>query len=163
MKNFKLKLSYRQMSAFFAFLFLALITNACAGKPEMPTEAASQALVKSTISDLADAINTGNFKVIRAKASQDFQMSVSEEKLVSTFKTYTDGKDTSLPMLKQALTKDAKFSPAPAIREENGSYVLVTNGSYPLTEESYDEVKFDNEYVWRDGAWKLLKISVEFR
>jgi len=158
-----MKISFGQMSVLFAFLFLALITGGCAGKPDMPTEAASQALVKSTISDLADAINTGNFKVIRAKASEDFQMTVSEEKLVSTFKTYTDGKETSLPLLKQALTKDAKFSPAPAIREEKGSYVLVTNGTYPLTEEVYDEVKFDNEYVWRDGAWKLLKIAVEFR
>lgn len=163
MKNLKIKMSFVQMSALFAFLFLTLITNGCESKPDTPTEAASQALVKSTISDLSDAINTGNFKVIRAKASEDFQMSISEEKLVSTFKTYTDGKATSLPMLKQALTKDAKFSPAPAIREEKGSYVLVTNGSYPLTEESYDEVKFDNEYVWRDGAWKLLKISVEFK
>jgi len=163
MNILKIKKSVVQASALFVLLVITLLAAGCEGKPEKPTEAASQALVKSTISDLADALNTGNFKVIRAKASEDFQMSVSEEKLIETFKTYAESKDTTVPILRQAGGKDAKFSPAPDVREEKGSYVLVTNGSFPVAESVFEEVKFDNEYVWRNGAWKLLKISVEIK
>ena len=145
----------------FVFLIVALIASACGGKPDMPAESVSQTMVKSTISDLADAANTGNFKVIRAKASLDFQQSVSEEKLVSTFQRYVDAKDTTVPLLRQAIGKDAKFSPAPTMREESGNYILVTIGSFAIDGAVFEQVKFNNEYVWRDGAWKLLKVSVD--
>ena len=143
-----------------AILIVALVVLGCNSKPEMPSDSAVQTLVKSTISDLADATNAGDFKSLRSKASQDFQSSVSEEKLNTTFKSFVENKEVVVPGLREAAGKDAKFTAPPSIREESGNYILVANGSTPVNGEAFTQVKFNNEYVWRDGAWKLLKVSV---
>lgn len=144
-------------SAISALLILFLVVLGCGGKPDMPAESVTQTLVKTSLSDLADAVDKGDFKAFREKASADFQSSVSEAQLNTTFKSYVDNKADVVPILRSAAGKDAKFSPAPSMREESGSYVLVANGSSPSSD---GEVKFENEWVWRDSAWKLLKIKV---
>lgn len=147
-------------SAILALLIVSLIVLGCGGKPEMPAESASQTLVKNSMSDLADAVDKNDFKAFREKASKDFQATVSEDKLKTTFASFVEKKDIIVPILREAAGKDTKFSPAPAMREESGNYILVAGGT---TDTADSKVKIDNEYVWRDGAWKLLKVMVNFQ
>lgn len=144
-------------SAVIALLIVGLIVLGCGGKPEMPAESASQALVKTSITDLADAIDKNDFKAFREKASADFQASLSEEKVKDAFKELVKNKEANVPVMRDAAGKNPTFSPAPTIREEKGNYILVTKGETAATD---GKVKFENEYVWRGGEWKLLKISV---
>jgi hypothetical protein len=50
-----------------------------------------------------------------------------------------------------------KFTAPPAIREEKGYSILVTDGTF----ETDPTTKFTNEYIYQDGKWKLLKINVQ--
>ncbi len=156
MKNI-INLNSNKTSAILALLIVSLIVLGCGGKPEMPSESASQSLVKTSLSDLADAVDKNDFKAFREKASADFQSSLTEDKVKEGFKTLVQNKEENVPVLRDAAGKNPTFSPAPTIREEKGNYILVTNGE---SVASNGKVKFENEYVWRDGAWKLLKISV---
>lgn len=159
MKKF-INLKSNKSSAIIALLILGLIVIGCGGKPEMPPESTTQSLIKTGITDLADAVDKGDFKAFRDKASADFQSSFTEAQLKSTFQKYIDQKDVIVPLLKKAAGKDVKFSPAPSMREEKGNYILVANGNIELNDEDVKELKVEFEWVWRDGAWKLLKIKV---
>ncbi len=159
MKKF-INLSSNKTSAILALLIVGLIVLGCGGKPEMPPESTTQGLIKTGLTDLAEGVEKGEFKTLRDKASADFQSSFTEAQLKSTFQKYIDQKDVIVPLLKKAAGKDVKFSPAPSMREEKGSYILVANGSIEVNEESVKELKVEFEWVWRDGAWKLLKIKV---
>lgn len=147
-------------SAILPLLIVFLVILGCGGKPEMPAESVTQSLVKTSLSDLADAVDKEDFKAFRDKASQDFQSSFTEAQLKSTFQSFIDKKDVIVPVLREASGKDAKFSSAPAIREEKGNYILVANGN---TATADADVKFENEWVYRDNAWKLLKIKVNLQ
>ena len=161
MKKIINKLSFvgnNKSSAVIAMLIVSLIVLGCGGKPEMPAESVSQSLVKSTLSDFADAIDKGDFKAFREKTSAEFQKDITEEKLKATFKDFMDKKELIVPILREAAGKDTKFSPTPSIRDAD--YVLETKGE---TETADNKVKIDNGYVWRDGVWKLLEIKVELK
>ena len=114
-------------------------------------------MVKTSLSDLTDAIDKNDFKAFREKASADFQASLTEEKVKDAFKDLVKNKEENVPVMRDAAGKTPTFSPAPTIREESGNYILVTKGE---TAATGGKVKFENEYVWRSGEWKLLKISV---
>lgn len=159
MKKF-MSLNSNKSSALLALLIVGLIVLGCGGKPEMPPESTTQGLIKTGITELADGVEKGDFKSMRDKASADFQSSFTEAQLKTTFQKYIDQKDVIVPLLKKAAGKDVKFSPAPSMREEKGNYVLVANGTIPLDDPDVKELKVEFEWVWRDGAWKLLKIKV---
>lgn len=150
-----------KISAFLAMLIIILIVLGCSAvKPEMPAESVTQSLVKTSLSDLADAIDKEDFKAFREKTSKDFQSTFTEAQLKTTFQSFIDKKDVIVPVLREAGGKDSKFSPSPSMREENGNYILVANGSAAAADA---EVKFENEWVYRDNAWKLLKIKVDLQ
>ena len=146
-------------SAIFALLVVFLVVAGCGGdKPSAPpTEAEAATLVKNTMSEFAGAIDSGNFDTFRGNASKEFQSQFSDAQVKTTFKTFTDRKEDIVPILKEASTMTPKFSPSPSVREEKGYSILVTNGEFDTTPVA---LKFQNEYVYQDGKWKLLKIQV---
>lgn len=147
-----------QKSAILALLTIVFTALACSGtKPEMPNTAAVQSLIKSSMAEFADAVDKNDFATFKKNASADFQQQFSDDQLKSSFKVFVDKKDQVVPILRDAAAKDAKFSPDPTIREENGNYILVAKGTLDSAET---ETKFDTEYVWRDNSWKLLKFFV---
>src|SRR5258706_2683553 len=127
------------------------------GGDKVPPDAELQSLVKETLSDFIDAINTGDFEKMHSKASTDFQSSYTTGQMKDAFHDYIDNKDRVLPSMKNASSINATFSPAPSIRTEKGLNILVVSGEFPS--KPYP-VKFDNEYVWRDGGWKMLKFKI---
>lgn len=149
-----------KMSAVLAMLILSLIVLACnsAEKPAAPpTDAESQALVKNTTSEFADAIDKEDFKAFKANTSKEFQAQFSDDQLKTTFKSFTDQKADVVPILREAAKMTPKFTTPPAVREEKGYSILVANGSFDTDPVA---TKFTNEYVYQDGKWKLLKINV---
>ena len=146
-------------SAIIAMLALILIGLGCsAEKPAAPpTEAEAQALVKATMSDFADAVDKGDFAAFKANTSKEFQSQYTDEQMKTSFKAFTDHKDVIVPILRDAAKKNTTFSPAPAVREEKGYSLLNTKGTIDSDPQA---VKVDNDYVYQDGKWKLLKVGV---
>lgn len=151
---------HNKYSALLAVLVVFLVVSGCGGeKPSAPpTEAEAQTLVKNTMSDFATAIDSGNFSTFKSNASKEFQSQYSDDQVKTTFKTFTDQKEDIVPILRAASGMNPKFSPAQTVREEKGYSILVTNGEFDTTPVP---VKFQNEYVYQDGKWKLLKIDIK--
>lgn len=142
-----------------ALLALFLVALGCsAEKPSAPpTEAEAQVLVKATMSEFADAIDKGDFAAFKANASKEFQSQFTDEQLKTTFKPFTDQKAAVVPILRDAAKKNVAFSGAPAVREEKGYSIIATGGTI---DSDPQPVKINNEYVYQDGKWKLLKVEV---
>ncbi len=147
-------------SAIAALLILFTIAFGCsAEKPAAPpTEAEAQTLVKNTTSDFANAIEKQDFKAFKESTSKEFQTQYTDDQMKTTFKSFTDQKELIVPILRDAAKMDAKFTAPPAIREEKGYSILVTNGSF---ETEPAALRFTNEYIYQDGKWKLIKINVQ--
>jgi hypothetical protein len=146
-------------SAIIAMVALILIGLGCsAEKPAAPpTEAEAQALVKATMSEFADAVDKGDFAAFKANTSKEFQSQYTDEQMKTTFKVFTDQKADVVPILRDAAKKNIAFSPAQTVREEKGYSILVAGGTIDSDPQT---VKVNNEYVYQDGKWKLLKVGV---
>jgi hypothetical protein len=127
------------------------------GGDKVPPDNEIQSLVKETTGDLANAIDTEDFSKLYAKSSSDFQSTYTVSQMKDIFKTFIENKSRVLPSLKSVSSSTATFSPLPAIRSEKGLNILVLTGEFS---SKPDTVKFENEYVWRDGGWKMLKLKV---
>lgn len=121
-----------------------------------PTEVV-EGLVKETIEQFKDAVDTGNFEDIHRYASTDFQTTYTAEEMASAFKSYTENKSIVVPLLKKVETLDAEFPSSPSIRTDLGLSILVAQGKFST--EPYG-LRFDFEYVMRDGEWKMLKLVI---
>lgn len=126
-------------------------------KREVPSKEEVESLVKETISDFADAVEIGDFSDIYEKSSIDFQNTYTVDEMKEAFKSYTDQRSVVVPILRKVARSDAKFRSDPLIRKEKGLDILVAEGEFPT--KPY-KVRFDYEYVMRDGEWKLLKLVI---
>lgn len=124
---------------------------------DIPAEGDLESLVKDTTDDFQKAIDSNDFSTMRENASSDFQSQFSEQQMEDAFKQYVQNKKIVLPVLNNALTQTPTFSPAPSIRTERGLNILVLSGSFPSKPRV---LKFETEYIKRDGEWKLLKYVV---
>lgn len=157
----KLKIvNTNKISAVLAVVAVSMVVLACNfsfGKPEMPSDAETTNLVKGTMSDFAEAVEREDFSAFMNGASKEFKAQFTADQLKDVFKVFINKKDVVVPILRDAANMEPKFSPAPAMREEKGHHILVANGTFD-TEPAV--TNFDTEYVYQDGAWKLLKIEV---
>ena len=122
-----------------------------------PDNATVEQLVKETTAQFAEAVDTENFSDIHANASSDFQSTYTVQEMAEAFKSYTEKKSVVVPILDKVGGTDAEFTKAPAIRTEKGLRILVASGKFPT--KPYN-VRFDYEYVYRAGQWKLLKLVI---
>lgn len=125
---------------------------------DVPSNAVVQGLVKDTISQLAGAVSSGDFSVLYSYASSDFRSTYTLDEVTRTFKAYVNKKSLVLPILEKAKSGEAKFSSPPSMRIEKGIKVLTANGKF---ESKPYNLRFDTEYVYRDGDWKMLKLLVK--
>lgn len=127
---------------------------------DVPANSVVEGLVKSSVADLADAVDSGDFSDLYANASPDFRSSYSLEKVSEVFKVYVTSKSKYLPILKKVSSADAKFSPPVSIRSEKGASILVANGEFDTGSVT---VSFENEYVKRGGEWKMLSLVIKMK
>lgn len=124
---------------------------------EVPSNSVVEGLVKDTISQFADAVDSGNFADLHSSASSDFQATYTVDQMATAFKSYTDKKRVVVPILEKADDMNAKFKNEPSIRTEKGLKILMAEGEFPTKPF---KTRFDFEYVNRGGEWKLLKLIV---
>lgn len=123
----------------------------------VPSNSVVEGLVKDTTAEFADAVNSGDFTEMYNNASSDFQSSYTVDQVKTAFKSYTDRKSFVVPILRQVNAASATFSPSPSIRTEKGLSILVASGTFPTKRV---KTRFDYEYVYRGGEWKLLKLVI---
>lgn len=124
---------------------------------DVPSDSVVEGLVKDTTAEFSDAVESGDFSQIHSNASSDFQNTYTVDEMTAAFKSYSEKKSIVVPILNKVGASDADFSRPPSIRTEKGLKILVANGKFPT--KPYN-VRFDYEYVMRDGEWKLLKLVI---
>jgi hypothetical protein len=120
---------------------------------DIPSKSEIQSMLKETADDFTSAIETEDFSTFYSKASKDFQGTFTEEQVKDGFKSYMEKKKLLLPSLQKMQTTDATFTTEPYLRSEQGLNILVLDGNFPTKPHN---IKFDAEYIFRDGEWKLL-------
>lgn len=123
---------------------------------KMPSDAELQSLIKTTTSDFADAVDKGDFTSFHKTISSDLQKQVSADKFKTAFATFIEKKEAIAPLLKEASKTNAKFSPAPVLRTENGTPVVDVAGSFPTEPAVTFKCSYEHE---RSGSWKLLVVN----
>ncbi len=123
----------------------------------VPSTSEVERLVKATTAEFADGVESGDFSDLYANASQDFRRTYTEDQIKTAFRSYTSKKKIVLPVLKKVPASDAEFSPDPSIRTQSGLQILVAKGKFPTKPYA---VRYDYEYVMREGDWKLLKLVI---
>lgn len=124
---------------------------------DAPSKGEVEALVKESMADFANALEQGDFTDFHANSSKDFQSTFTPEQLKTTFQTYLNNKNIVLPVLNSVDGTTATFTDGPRIRTENGLKIVVANGSFPTKQRT---TKFETDYIWRNGEWKLLKFKI---
>ena len=143
--------------AFIAAVILNLAGNVEISAQRLPTVAQTNAMLRQTILDFAEALDTESFEEFHAKASEDFQATFTPENLLTIFQSFIDKKDLVLPTLRTIKGKRAHFTKGPLIRTENKYKILVANGSFATTPYRTD---YEMEYIWTGKEWKLLAVKV---
>lgn len=132
-------------------------TTSSSDNDAVPSDAVVEGLVKETISDFAEAVDSGDFSDLYQKASTDFQGTYTLDETTKAFKSYTDKKKLVVPILNKVQATDVEFDRAPSIRTEKKLDILMATGKFKTKPYA---VRFDFEYVQRGGSWKLLKLVI---
>jgi len=124
---------------------------------DTPSDSEVESLVKDTMSDFADGVEDEDFSTFRRNSSGDFQATYTATQLKGTFSTFINQKGKLLPSLRDVQDESASFTSPPSVRTEKGFKVLTADGQFP---SSPNTAKFETEYEWEKGEWKLLKFNI---
>ena len=128
-----------------------------AAAPEMPTEPELQDLVKTSLLDFNDAVQSGDFTAFHAKVAKKLQEQKTPDEMKEVFKVFVDGKEHF--NLKSSISgMKATFEPSPTFEPFGDDKVLVLKGSYPTTPK---KLGFQLKYLKEDGSWKVFGIYVD--
>ena len=133
-------------------LILGFAPPSWAAKP--PSVEQQDILVRSALMTFNDANATGNYSVLFAKASKQFQSSLSTDKLSEAFKIY---RDQNLNLEKMIITADLLES-KPADIDDDGVLHLV--GSLKDAQAS---LRYELKFVQNNAVWKLIGIDVHYK
>src|SRR5436853_7434714 len=89
-------------SAILPLLIVFLVILGCGGKPEMPSEADTQNLVKTTTADFADAIDKQDFTSFKEKGSKELSSQFTNDQMKTSIKGFIDKKEDIVPILRDA-------------------------------------------------------------
>ena len=120
---------------------------------EIPPVADLNLLVNTSILDLAQAINSGDFSAFHKKIAGFWSEQTTPDELKAGFTKFIDQKIDLTGI--QGL--DPVFSEAASLNEYGA---LVLKGNYPTTPSA---VNFDLSYAFENEAWKLVGIAVDVR
>lgn len=125
-------------------------------KPVIPSDDKLQTLVKQTVMDFGDAVQSGDFGDFHKKTAKVWRDTSSPEKMLEAFKVFVDNKE-NFNFKRAIATLDATFSPAPAIEKVSGLDAMIVKGSYATKPATNFELK----YTMDDGTWKLIGINIK--
>jgi hypothetical protein len=139
------------LSVFVAFLILAAVSLAPAHAIQVPSDDEQDVLVRTTLMTFNDANMTGNYAVLLAKSSRQFQTQITAEKLSAAFEPFR----TNELFFESAVDAHRDASERPTIDQEGA---LVLTGVLKTDDM---QVKYRLRFVQNGKAWKLLGINVD--
>jgi hypothetical protein len=139
------------LSVFVAVLVLVACSLQPARAVQIPSDGEQDVLVRTTLMTFNDANMTGNYAVLMAKASRQFQSQITVEKLSSAFEPFRNNE------LFFEGAVDAHYDPSekPTI-DADGALVLI---GMVKTDEM--QLKYRLRFVQNGKTWKLLGINVD--
>ena len=148
--------SARLLVALSAIVFLLIFSTESlrpAFAVDMPSDDAQDVLVRATLMAFNDANMTGNYTVLLAKSSQQFQAQVTPEKLSAALEVFR----TSKLFFESIVNKKYDSTEKPVIDQEG---VLNLGG---IIKSSEMQVTYKLRFVQNGTAWKLLGFNVDAR
>ena len=141
----------KALSTFAVVLAMSFFTPAHSAP--VPTDEEQEILVKTTLMTFNDANLTGNYSVLRDKASKPFREQLSVQKLGDAFKSFQDKKVN----LESIIAADMDAGNKATIDADG---VLNLKGKFKDDEK---RIRFDLKFVYDGGAWKLVGINVNYK
>jgi len=117
----------------------------------MPSEDVQDVLVRTTLMALNDANMTGNYAVLVARSSQQFQAQVTQEKLAAALEVFR----TNKLFFESIVNKKCDSTEKPVIDREG---VLNLGG---VIKSNEIQVTYKLRFVQNGSAWKLLGFNVD--
>jgi hypothetical protein len=143
--------SFVGLSVFVAFLIVAAASLSPARAIQIPSDDEQDVLIRTTLMTFNDANMTGNYAVLLAKASRQFQTQITADKLSSAFEPFR----TNELFFESVVDAHRDSSDKPTIDQE-GALVLVG-----VIKTNEMQVKYRLRFVQNGKAWKLLGINVD--
>ncbi len=134
-----------------ATLFLLAATPAWCAR--IPSDNEQEILIRTTLMTFNDANLTGNYTVLHAKASREFQAQLTVDDLARAFQKYRD-----LAVNIESIVADDIASSEDATIDKSGILSLV--GAFKDDEK---RVRYKLRFVQNKGDWKLLAIDVKYK
>ena len=137
----------------FLLALLCLITATPAWSAKIPSDNEQEILIRTTLMTFNDANLTGNYAVLRAKASREFQDQLTLDDIAKAFKKFRD-----LAVNIESIVADEIASYEDATIDKSGILSLV--GAFKDDEK---RVRYKLSFVQNKGRWKLLAIDVKYK
>jgi hypothetical protein len=122
---------------------------------DVPSNSDLQDLVRQTVLDFNDAVQSGDFSDFHDTLSTPFKKQASPEKLAGVFHEFVENKEVM--DFSSIKGMDAKFSPSPSTEKQAGYDMLVKKGYYPTVPR---KTNFTLKYIKEAGDWKLASIDI---
>ena len=143
--------SLGRVGVFVALLILAAVSLQPARAIQIPSDDEQDVLVRTTLMTFNDANMTGNYAVLLAKSSRQFQTQITADKLSSAFEPFR----TNELFFESAVDAHRDSSEKPTIDQEGA---LVLTGMIKTDDM---QVKYRLRFVQNGKQWKLLGINVD--
>ncbi|MCK1545368.1 hypothetical protein IVA87_19495 [Bradyrhizobium sp. 147] len=131
--------------------FLSVMSPSSAYAIDLPTDDEQDVLVRTTLMTFNDANITGNYSVLLAKGSRQFQEQMTAEKLGAAFESFRSKK-----LFFEGIVTDDYESQQKAKLDSEGALVLA--GEFKNDEV---RVKYKLRFAQNDNAWKVIGIDVD--
>jgi hypothetical protein len=118
---------------------------------DLPTDDEQDVLVRTTLMTFNDANMTGNYSVLLAKASKQFQEQFTAEKLATAFETFR-----SKGLFFEGIVTDDYESQQKAKLDSEGALVLA--GEF---NDDDVKVKYKLRFAQNNNVWKVIGIDVD--
>ena len=134
-----------------ALLILIAASLSSARAAEIPSDDEQDVLIRSTLMTFNDANMTGNYAVLAAKASKQFQAQLPVDKLASAFESFRKNE-----LFFEGVVSADYDSYEKASFDSDGALVLA--GVFKTGDI---QVKYRLRFVQDGNAWKILGINVD--
>ncbi len=134
-----------------ALLILTAVSLPPAYAIQIPSDDEQDVLIRTTLMTFNDANMTGNYAVLLAKSSRQFQTQITAEKLASAFEPFRANE----LFFESAVDAHRDSSEKPVIDQEG---TLVLSGMIRTDDM---QVKYRLRFVQNGKLWKLLGINVD--
>jgi hypothetical protein len=129
-------------------------TKSNAAKYEVPGDEEMQEMTREALLDFNEAVQGGDFTDFHSKISKVWQKQTTPERFNQVFSEFI----TKKVDISGVSSRDAEYSPDPAVEMDKGAKKLIAKGCY---DTSPRPVKFTLKWIPEAKEWKLFGIEVD--